>query len=347
MMNTNSWQTAEFDYPTHIPTMLTREEVRYLFWLGKSVWDGTGNLVEIGPWLGGSTACLAAGMKASGLPAEKRLKVFDNFIWRQFMASRADLPIEPGQSFQSYFLENIKQYDDIVDAHARALPDEELSHDNEADAKRFHSFEQVSLFDYMFPDPVSILFIDGAKSWRGMLHLLKTLNNLLIPGQSYLVCQDYKYWGTYWVPVMISFLKDYLEPVHNVLNGTTVTFRLTKPIPDTRINPFRQSVTQLDTSSALEMIDHSSNVLHQNNDPAGAANVSLAKVSLLSHQGKAGEAAEQFKRIQKKWRPSFPIWQLERAREYLSEEKNIYVPRPFTLRWSALISKMKRRIGKG
>ena len=43
--------------------MLSPEECQYLYWLGRSAWTGQGDVVEIGPWLGGSTVCLAAGMR--------------------------------------------------------------------------------------------------------------------------------------------------------------------------------------------------------------------------------------------------------------------------------------------
>ena len=74
--------------------------------------------------------------------------------------------------------------------------------------------------------PIEILFIDGAKSWRGMSHLLRIVRERIVPGTTLLVCQDYKYWGTYWVPMMMSRLREYVEPVHNVLGATTVAFRL-------------------------------------------------------------------------------------------------------------------------
>ena len=66
-------------------------------------------------------------------------------------------------------------------------------------------------------DSVEILFIDGAKSWRGMAHLIGALSKNLMPGMSLLVCQDYKFWGAYWVPIMMHRLRGHVEVVHNVL----------------------------------------------------------------------------------------------------------------------------------
>jgi hypothetical protein len=148
--------------------MISPEEKQYLYWLGSRVWRGRGCVVEFGPWLGGSTACLAAGMRDSGHPAEGRLRVFDNFIWRAFMAERADLPLQPGDSFESYFQANIEPFREIVVSRACALPDETIAGDRDARTRRFAESEgeTVALFEGALDAPVEILFIDGAKSWR-------------------------------------------------------------------------------------------------------------------------------------------------------------------------------------
>jgi len=68
-VETRAWQRSVLPPLPRVPTMLTPEERLYLHWLGAVVWSGRGCVVEIGPWLGGSTVCLAAGMRASGHPA--------------------------------------------------------------------------------------------------------------------------------------------------------------------------------------------------------------------------------------------------------------------------------------
>jgi predicted O-methyltransferase YrrM len=88
-MEHRAWKWVRVTYPSEIPTMLQPEETQYLYWLGQSVWTSDGIVLEIGPWLGGSTMCLAAGMHASDRPAAGRLHAVDNFLWREFMAARA------------------------------------------------------------------------------------------------------------------------------------------------------------------------------------------------------------------------------------------------------------------
>ncbi|MBE7552142.1 MAG: hypothetical protein HS126_13820 [Anaerolineales bacterium] len=342
-MEHKTWQKSKFNYPKTVPTMISPEERLYLYWLGRSQWSGEGTVVEIGPWLGGSTVCLAAGMAASGHETKRRLHVFDNFIWREFMTARAALSLQPGDSFKSYFLRNIREYEEIIEVRERALPDEPIKHELRASSRRFLETDRIPLFEgFTDGESIKILFIDGAKSWRGLRYLLKTLCGSLIPGKSYLVCQDYKFWGTYWVPIMMTRLAQYLEPVHNVLGGSTVSFRLISTISPQLLEAFEDSVLTMPTDQTLQELDRASALLRADGDMVGSTNVLLSKVSFLVHQDNIELAIEEFKKIQNSWPIFADTEHLERVRAYLYREKFRRIPRPITLK---LISRL-RRIGK-
>ena len=329
-MEHRAWKSVRFAYPDAVPTMLQPEERRYLYWLGRSVWKGSGLILEIGPWLGGSTVCLAAGMRASGHDARSRLHAVDNFLWREFMAARAALPLEPGQSFQPFFTENLKDYADLVVSHARTLPDETIEGDHEATAKRSAGEPDVPALEAAPGEgPVEILFIDGAKSWRGMAHLLRIVRERMVPGQTLLVCQDYKYWGTYWVPMMMSRLGECVEPLHNVLGATTVTFRLARDISRATLDELEDHVARIPTGDGLALIDAARRLVLRDGDRLGAANLSLCRVSFLAHQGRTDAAAVAFKEAQMSWPAFVESGQLERARIYLRNEKGVAIGRPF------------------
>lgn len=327
--------------------MLADEEKRYLFWLGASVWSGEGAVVEIGPWLGGSTVCLAAGMRASGHDARAKLHAVDNFMWREFMAARAPLPIRPGDSFEPFFLKNVAAFSDMVVSQARALPDEVVEGDREATAKRFAEERAVPVFDGIpGRDPIEILFIDGAKSWRGMRHLLLTLRDRLIENKTLLVCQDYKYWGTYWVPMMMARLARHVEPVHNVLGGTTVAFRLTSAIPREELEQLEDHVDRISEDEGRALISCSVALLQEDGDALGTANVSLARVSFLSHQGKVDAAVRELSAIQTRWPLLRDVSQVLRARDYLQNEKQRGVSHPLRIRMNHQWEKLRRALGK-
>ena len=99
-MEHRAWKWVRFIYPSEIPTMLRPEETQYFYWLGASV-------------------CM--GKHASGRPSEGRLHAVDNFLWRDFMVARAALPLQPGESFEPYFLKNLQTYADLVVSHAARL----------------------------------------------------------------------------------------------------------------------------------------------------------------------------------------------------------------------------------
>jgi len=342
-MEHSAWLDISFDYPRDVPTMISAEERRYLYWLGRTVWSGAGNVVEIGPWLGGSTVCLAAGMRDSGRDATGRLHVFDNFIWRDFMAARAPLGVAAGESFEPFFRQNTAAFADIVVPSARALPDEAIDGDTEAAGKRFTAGEDVAPLDALPEGDVDILFIDGAKSWRGMCHLLRIARDRLVPGKSMLVCQDYKYWGTYWVPLVMSRIGAHVTPVHNNLTSTTVTFRVDTPIPESIVGGFESHVRDIDTSSALDGIDAAAALLDADGDAGGAATVRLAQVAFLSHQNRVEEAARALARCEASWPFMLGHYQLERARGYLRMERGRPVPPGLRLRASRLTQRIARK----
>jgi nitrite reductase/ring-hydroxylating ferredoxin subunit len=151
----------------------------------------------------------------------------------------------------------------------------------------------------------------------------------IVPGKTLLVCQDYKYWGTYWVPMMMSRLRRYLMPVHNVLGATTVTFRLDREIPLSVLDSLEDHVARIPTDEGLKLINAARYMLFADLDLLGAANLSLCRVSFLAHQGKTDAARVAFKQAQELWPAFVSSEQLERARTYLREEKGIKLSRPF------------------
>lgn len=344
-MESESWDNVDFDYPGNIPTMITREEKKYLFWLTSSVWTGIGKVVEIGPWLGGSTACLASGMGASGHNCNKKLVVFDNFIWRSFMRDRADLDLKVGDSFMPAFFDYISEYSDCVDAFQRSLPDEEILGDRLAESRRGNQDKvEVPIFDGVpGTDPIEILFVDGAKSWSGILHLIRLTAERLENENSIIVCQDFKYWGNYWVPLMMSLLRDSLEPIHNTRNATTVTFRVKNKIDIKLLEDLPMHIKDVPRQTCMRAIDHGCEILRSDNDLIGAAHVELGKVMLLLHQDENSLAAEHFKSMQAKWKWR-QVVQLERARKYVHEQTGESIPVPFLMATKRLLRKLKSRL---
>jgi hypothetical protein len=344
-MEHRAWRLVKFEYPP-IPTMIGREERSYLHWLGKEQWSGAGCVVEIGPWLGGSTVSLATGMIASGHPTEGKLRVFDNFIWREFMKHRADLPLAVGDSFEPFFLENVAPWVMTIRSTACALPDELVQGDDYVANFRGEEKSDLPVFSWDAREPVEILFLDGAKSWRGLRWLLLEVHASLLPGKTLLVCQDFKDWVSYWVPAILVRLREHLEPVHNVLHGDTVAFRLRSPLPREVLAALEDDVALVPTGSGLADLDRAAGWLIEDGDRRGALAVELSEVSFLAHQGRLAEAVRRFEELRERWPVREGRLKLDRAREYLEERAGKELPEPAPSGPLGYLKRMVRRSSK-
>ena len=102
-----------------IPNMLHEESYKYYKWLGKT-WQGNGAIVELGCWMGATSACVMEGLFENNTPHKKEMFVFDSFKWSEemglFQKFRAlkHAHLKDGDSFLKYFKKfNAKYLDHI------------------------------------------------------------------------------------------------------------------------------------------------------------------------------------------------------------------------------------------
>lgn len=334
------WDNLNFNCPD-IPTMITTEEMRYLYWLGEHFWEDTGNIVEIGPWLGGSTACLASGMRHRVHPAKSKCHVFDNFIWRDFMSTRASLPITDGSSFQPYFEDNLASFSDILVVHRQALPDDDIPLDKLADSiKSTGENDNIAPLAWNADEPVEILFIDGAKSWTGLAHLLRAFNQSLIPDKSLIVCQDYKFWGSYWVPMMLEYFMDHFDITHN-LNYNTVSFRLKRRISEEEFNNM-PGYKDLEVDSGIELLETASQRLMKMGDRLGGLILQGCKVRYYLNMGEKEAAIRLFRKLEASWPVRIENHTINSMRAWLEKETDTIHAPSLYWRFSSLTRKLWR-----
>jgi len=195
-----------------VPGMTSAAECRYLYWLASSQLSGNGQLVEVGSWLGRSSLHLAAGIASSGRATE--LHCFDGFTWAPSDPAKSDLPLRPGDNFQSYFESNVAPFKQLVTAHRTRIADIAWS-----------------------GHPVEVLFLDAPKKLPDITRCLTAFGPCLRPGVSIIAIQDYQYFPAYALAACMHALRDRLELIHVVLDGSTVAFRVTGPIDLTRQRP--------------------------------------------------------------------------------------------------------------
>ncbi len=199
------------DLPT-VPGMTSAAECRYLCWLASSQVNGVGDLVEVGSWLGRSSLHLAAGLSRSGRDA--KLHCFDGFTWAPSDPRKSDLPLKPGNNFQSYFEANVSPFKERVTATRTRIADITWS-----------------------GAPVEVLFLDAPKKLPEITRCLEVFGPCLVPGKSIIAIQDYQYFPAYALAACIYTLRDRLELIHVVLEGSTVAFRVTGPLDLAREKP--------------------------------------------------------------------------------------------------------------
>ncbi len=194
-----------------------------------------GAVVELGPYLGGTTRAIATGMERAG--SSGPLISLDAFEWhspplRQRLIDDAaglmrEVGIDPelvaevhgGQWLRLFEqVHGRETYGHLVHPLVAHFPDRP---EQPVPAGLVRSVEQL--------DELSCIFVDGLKSWPSMVHVLRLLLPRLSVG-GFFILQDFSWYDCFWLPVLLGYLNQQFRLVHKVVN--TATFRCTAPVHD-------------------------------------------------------------------------------------------------------------------
>lgn len=218
-----------------VPSEATPAERAYLFDWFANDWDGIGAVVEIGPFLGGTTRAIATGMAANPrVSAGSALHTFDRFDL-YYSPERLRTAIEPmvrarvfssGQadelcrdaSFERLFdaIHRPHEYAQRIRLHNSPLPDLP----DEIDRSR-------SLDCLLEAGPLGAVFVDGCKSWASTHYAMRFLLPRLREGAP-LIFQDFGWYTCFWISAATHALREFLTPESHV--DATYTFRLTRSV---------------------------------------------------------------------------------------------------------------------
>jgi len=211
-----------------VPGMLWTWEKRMLFYLARKEYTGAGAIADMGSFLGGSTICLAAGMRGRTFD-HPVIHSYDLFKVGEAERMRYFPERSPDQlGVRDVFEDHLEGYLDLIEVH-------------EGDVLDF-PWEGGS---------IEILFVDIAKSYRVMDHIVLSYFPALIPGKSLIVMQDYLSPQTGpWHHIVLEKLSDYLE---YVVDGDTasVIFVLKQAIPGEVLESCRWEAIPADEKLAL------------------------------------------------------------------------------------------------
>lgn len=190
-----------------VPTMLAHEEQMLYHWLTSDWATGRGDIVELGSFVGGSTARLAEGHRKAGLAT--KIHAYDRFGSSEGLKQSMLYPagIAP---FEGEDILPVAQ--DLLSPWAPNVV--------------FHKGE-IETLDWT-GDAIEILVMDASKSPHAMDDMArKFFPSLVVDGL--VVQQDYLHWRQPWVAVQMQRMRDWFEPVAMALEETLV-FRVLKPI---------------------------------------------------------------------------------------------------------------------
>jgi len=191
---------------TNMRSMLSPEESQYLTWLAAEKFEGWGAIIDLGPWLGSSSAAFAEGLKRSGSNA--KIHSLDLFRWEpSYMESIAATGYQEGDDFLPLFKREVGEYGAWIDA------------------------QKQDLTNYRWNGgPIEFLFVDAAKSWELTNSIFQGFGHCLVPGRSRVILQDFRFHLTHWLPLIFDSRPDLWQEVESVGDGHTVTFLLLKPL---------------------------------------------------------------------------------------------------------------------
>lgn len=212
------WTRLEIKTHDAVPGMISREESQYYAYIGR-FHSGAGAAVELGTWLGRSTAYILDGL-ADNPRFEGPLHVYDDYVWR---ASWMDRFVDPerrmasGESFLPWF--------------------EEL-HAERADRLRVvpcRIATEAGVNEHQPPlswdgGPVELLYVDCGRQFAVNQAWWQVFQPHLIPGRSLIAMQDWRLHREVperWENQTLQFTDSKggaLQLVHEVSWGSIATF---------------------------------------------------------------------------------------------------------------------------
>jgi hypothetical protein len=189
-----------------IPAMTTDAERECYYRIAKEA-AGKGAIVELGAWMGASTAYIAAGIRDSGV--RTKAHVYDQFISKAghvakvkaFYDKRGIDAVPVGLSFEQ-FQKNLGPLLDYVTPHQGKI-------------------EKIA----WSRAPIALLVSDAPKRVPAISAVLTEFREALGPG-SIMAWQDFCHFPSYEIAACLYRLREHLEFAEAVVPGTTLVFRV-------------------------------------------------------------------------------------------------------------------------
>lgn len=196
-----------------VPTMLSEDEQMFYVWLAANVIENGDAIYDLGCFAGGSTARLAAGLRAAGTTAA--LHAFDFFKAserpkQRILYAQGIAPFD-GEDIYPLAQTLLAPWSDLITLHRGDIL--------EADAGT---------------GPIALLVNDATKAPEDLDAVAAAFYPRLVPGKSILIQQDYQTHNHIWIPCQMELLEDHFEPVA-VCQHHTIAYLLKRPVTPTAL----------------------------------------------------------------------------------------------------------------
>jgi glycosyltransferase involved in cell wall biosynthesis len=247
-------------------------------------YQGWGEIVELGCWLGSSTIHIAKGLQYNrALRGNlKPIHVYDQFLWNSGMeeavvGSRLENVFQQGDSFLETYQQRIQPWKSLIQIHAGDL---------------------VKLG--WQGSPIEFLFIDAMKSWNLANSILQNFFPHLVPQRSIIQHQDFAHYYTVWIHLITYRLRHYFEPIDQPQLHPSKVFRCIAPIPE-EVLQAGYSLASFSEAEMAAAFDYSFSIM----PPQGHPNIAGARVKLLLDLGQPDRAQAELQMF----KAQFPNWQ--------------------------------------
>lgn len=220
-----------------IPAMTTDAEREFYYRLVKES-AHLGAVVELGAWLGASTAYIAAGMRDAGV--KHKAQVYDRFISNQshvakvkaFYAERSMSGEMPDGDQFKLFKDNLGQLIEYVEPHQGEI-------------------SQLKWND----GPIAVLISDAPKRVHQISSVLTTFKGALQQG-SVMAWQDFCHFPSYEIPACLYRLGDRLEFTDAIVPGTTLAFMVVSQWGKDDVSPERFAISHWSVGEIYQAWDY-------------------------------------------------------------------------------------------
>jgi hypothetical protein len=219
-----------------VPAMLGLEERQFLYHLGRDVYRGDGEIMDVGAFLGASACALAAGMRDNPRTFQRtrRIHSYDFFTYGEYHAGHV-----PGGQWRAgddmlpIYRQHVAPFADMIEPIKGDICAQQW------DGR-----------------PIEILFVDFTQTWDHHEFVVRTFYPHLIPGnRSVLVHQDFIFTVCYWLHIFMEYYHDYFELIDPHVRNSTAAWAVKRPLPPIA---FTQSLaSRLRFAEMLGLLDRS------------------------------------------------------------------------------------------